>query len=473
VLANTGRFDRDAMRVPERVPITYTLLSVGAPRLRLLTPVYDEHRLTVAYLGGIIGPRGFRAMFGERADPHGTEAFILDGEGRPIFATGSGPLDFTRALGTPLRGSSMPFAHYRDRKGELVVGTSVAIPATGWTYLAEAPLAEALGPLQRLRSLSLGFAAGLCLLLVIAAWLAAGGIVAPVQRLVAATRRVGAGDLSVRVDERQDDEVGALAAAFNEMTSRLEQTSDRVRELHQREIERAQQLATLGELAAGVAHEIKNPVVGISNGLDLVRRRLDADPGLTPILEEMSRQSHRIELAVRDLLSFARPAVPQLATVSVNSVAQRAVRLVQPAAERAGVQLALSLDAAVPLVSVDEDLMAQALVNLLMNALQATPAGGGVVITSSTRGASVRLAVADTGRGITPGDLEQVFKPFFTTRHSGTGLGLSITRNVVERHGGRVEVETATGVGSTFTIVLPAAGPPAVPDAAPRAFEAV
>jgi signal transduction histidine kinase len=297
--------------------------------------------------------------------------------------------------------------------------------------------------------------------------------VAPVQRLVAATRRVGAGDLSVRVQERQDDEVGALATAFNEMTSRLEQTSDRVRELHQREIERAQQLATLGELAAGVAHEIKNPVVGISNGLDLVRRRLDEDPGLTPILEEMSRQSHRIELAVRDLLSFARPTMPQLATVSVNSVAQRAVRLVQPAAERAGVQLALSLDAGVPLVSVDEDLMGQALVNLLMNALQATPAGGGVVVTSSTRGASVRLAVADTGRGITPGDLEQVFKPFFTTRHSGTGLGLSITRNVVERHGGRVEVETATGVGSTFTIILPAAGPPPVPDAVPRACEAV
>ncbi|HSJ16007.1 MAG TPA: ATP-binding protein [Longimicrobiales bacterium] len=457
VLAHTGRLDREAMRVPERTPITFALLPGDSPRLRLLTPVRDEHRLTVAYLGGVIGPRGFRVMFGGPRSQGSLESFILDEQGRPIFSTSGGPLDFTQPLNTPLHGTAVPFAHYRNRAGEPVLGTAVRLPDVGWTYLAEAPLAEVLGPLQRLRSLSLAFAAGLCVLLVLTAWLVAGGIVAPVQRLVAAARRVGGGDLSARVDERHDGEVGALASAFNDMTARLEQTSARVRELHHAEIERAQQLATVGELAAGVAHEIKNPVVGIANGLDLVRRRLGTEPGLTPILEEMTRQSHRIELAVRDLLSFARPATPQLVAVDANAVVRRAVRLIQPAADRGGVQLAQTLDATLPRVRADEDLLVQALVNLLMNAVQATPSGGGVVITSSARAGSVRIAVADTGRGIAPADLEHVFKPFFTTRHSGTGLGLSITREVIERHGGRVEIDTASGVGSTFTIVLPLA----------------
>src|SRR5207245_593858 len=111
---------------------------------------------------------------------------------------------------------------------------------------------------------------------------------------------------------KQNDEIGELGAAFNEMTAELEDTTARVTELHHREIERASQLATVGELASGIAHEIRNPVVGVSNGLDLVRRRVGDDPTLRPITDEMARQLARIEQAMQELLTFARPATPTL-----------------------------------------------------------------------------------------------------------------------------------------------------------------
>ncbi|MEJ2185571.1 MAG: ATP-binding protein [Gemmatimonadota bacterium] len=225
--------------------------------------------------------------------------------------------------------------------------------------------------------------------------------------------------------------------------------------MHRREIERAQQLATVGELASGVAHEIKNPLVGISNGLDLVLRRVGEDDELAPIMTEMQHQLARIEAAIRDLLAFARPATPTLKPVPGNRIVERAARLVQPAAERDGVSLEVHLDEGSPQIQADEELIRQGLVNLLMNAVHAATPDGRVEVSLTHTGDQVEFQVRDNGRGITPVDLEHIFKPFYTTRHSGTGLGLSITREIVERHGGRIEVETRVGLGSTFTVVLP------------------
>jgi signal transduction histidine kinase len=461
LVVHTGRRDESAMRLPEQMPLTWSLLPGSSPRLRLLLPVRDAHRLTVGYLGGLIGNRGLGLMFDLPArSPGDIRSYILDPGGRLVHASG--------ALAAPASGSAanlIPaalsdgggFAHYRSAAGESVVGTLARVPDSDWRYLAEAPVDNVLAPLLRLRSLSLGFAAGLCVILLLTAWLVAGGIVAPVRRLVTAARLVGEGEPGVRVPAESADEIGELAMTFNEMTARLESASARVRELHQREIERAQQLATVGELASGVAHEIKNPVVGIAGGLDLVRRRLGRDAALSPILEEMSRQLKRIEGAVRDLLSYARPAAPSLTLVTVEHLVARATRLVQPAAEQAGVELLLRIAPDAPAIHADPELLTQSLVNLLMNAVQATSSGGSITVAGQRDGQAVRLEVADTGRGISADDLEHIFKPFFTTRHTGTGLGLSITRDIVERHGGRVEVQSKPGRGSTFTLLLPAA----------------
>jgi signal transduction histidine kinase len=141
--------------------------------------------------------------------------------------------------------------------------------------------------------------------------------------------------------------------------------------------------------------------------------------------------------------------------VAGNQVMQRALRLVQPAAANAGLSMEVRLDQDLPEVLLDEELMTQALVNVLMNAVQATPTGGKIIVRTRATEDHVEFSVSDTGRGIPPGDLEQIYKPFFTTRHSGTGLGLSITRETIGHHGGTIEVRSKVGRGTTFTITLP------------------
>ena len=429
----------------------------GSARFRLAVPIWGE-RGPVGLLCGVVGLGSMRSFL--RIPPHLTgviESFIVDARGRPVFVSHAhGPIDYARPLPTPLATAAPGrSAHYLDGQREEVVGTVVSIPGVPWRYITEVPAADALGPLWFLRWLSGVLELLLLLLLVFTAWFVARGMVAPIRRLVAATRRVAAGDLEARVAVHASDEIGELSTAFNDMAAELASASERVREMHRREIERAQHLATVGELASGVAHEIKNPVVGISNGLDLVRRRIHSDPAIEPIMEEMGRQLARIESAVRDLLTFARPATPTLAAVDPNELVRRAARLVLPQAEHAGVSIDFRLHPQPPELLLDEELLRQALVNLLMNAVQATPSGGRITLSTRLRPGVLELEVKDTGRGIMPQDLELIFKPFYTTRHSGTGLGLSISRDIVERHGGQVLVHSRVGVGSTFTFVLP------------------
>lgn len=431
----------------------------GEPRFRLCVPLRDAEGRPIGRLGGVIGQRGLATFLDIPEQLSGfLESYIVDEYGRPLFAShGHDSPDHSLPVSTPLRNMEpRAFARYTTDAGREVIATSVEIQGLTWRYIAQAPIAAALGPLRLLRGISVLLEAMLAVALVIGAWIVAGQIVAPVRRLVSAARRVGAGDLEVRVESAGRDEIGALGDAFNEMTRELADASERVQELHQREIQRAQQLATVGELASGVAHELKNPLVGVSNGMDLVRRRIGPNPAVEPIMEEMSRQLDRMHGAVRDLLAFARPAEPTLGPVDANHVLERTARLVGAAAERAGISPELSLTHPLPLILADEELLCQALVNLAMNAVQATGEGGKVIL-STHRGEErdVEIRIADTGRGIPPGELEHIFKPFHTTRHSGTGLGLSITKEIVERHGGRIGVQSRLGGGSAFSVHLP------------------
>lgn len=428
------------------------------PEFRLAVPILASDGRPVAYLGGTLP--GMRAHNFPQIAPHlagHVETFIVDEHGRPLWVSHPHTMvDYTVPLSTPLIG--MPpgaHAHYRDRLGVPVFGTVSLIPGYPWRFIAEMPEANAFGELQDLRDLSLILEVVFIVLLIATAWMVARDIVAPLRRLVDATRRVAKGDLDVRVVTRERDELGELARAFNEMTAALAQTTSRVRELHQREIERASQLATVGELASGIAHEIKNPVVGVSSGIDLVRRRVGHDAMLTPILDEMTRQLARVQQALQELLTYARPATPSFAPVSGSHVVERAIRLVQPRAEQAGVHIAAHTDLALPYVQADEEMLHQAVVNLLMNAIEATPAGGTITVATRRAGNQLEIEIADTGRGIAAAVLDHVFKPFFTTRHTGTGLGLSITHEIVHRHGGTVTLESREGAGTTVAVRLP------------------
>ena len=335
-----------------------------------------------------------------------------------------------------------------------VVGKAARIPEFSWIYLTEQPDAHALGALRRLRQASIYLALVFALLVVGAAWFVSGGIVAPVRRLVDATRRLGAGDLEARVDPVTPDEIGVLSAAFNEMAAELAQSASEVQGLHQREIERAGQLASVGELASGIAHEIKNPLVGASSGLDLLDQKLDQNLPTDDLRKQIRSELGRMDRAVRDLLSFARPREPRVGWVAPGLLVDRVVGLVRPQAEAAGVRVEEAATTTLERIRVDPELLTQALVNLAMNGIQAMNPGGVLTITTEKRDDEILIRVSDTGKGIPAAEIEEVFRPFFTAKHRGTGLGLAITRTIVERHGGRLEVESTPGVGSCFTLFL-------------------
>lgn len=430
----------------------------GRPVFRMSVSLRPASPVSGLRLGALMGPRGLGGVLD--IPPHlagSIESFVLDASGRPLFVSHPhGYVDYSVPLATAEGSADEPdLARYEDRQGQEVFGISVPIEGLGWRYRAEFPVADALGPLRLLRRVSLILGTVFGVAVVAAAWIVSGNIVAPVRNLAHAAERVGAGELSMRIEPGMDDEIGDLGRAFDRMTANLEEAKKREEELHSKEIRRAQQLATVGELASGVAHEIKNPVAGIAGGLDLVSRRLGDDETLRPILDEMSIQIDRIGVAVRDLLTFARPTEPKRAPANPNLIVHRALTLVQPAAEKARVELrSEQIEAPVP-VRVDGELIRQALVNLIVNALQATPAEGSVTVSLEQTEGETIFRVTDTGKGIPPEQLQDIFRPFYTTRHAGSGLGLSISRDIAERHGGRISVESAVGRGSTFTFRVP------------------
>jgi hypothetical protein len=246
-----------------------------------------------------------------------------------------------------------------------------------------------------------------------------------------------------------------LSTAFNEMASELEKSATEVEELHQREIERAAQLASVGELAAGVAHEIKNPLAGVFSGIDLLDQRLDQKLPTEDIRRQIRSELRRMDRAVRDLLSYARPREPRVGWVAPDLLVTRVAGLVRPQAEAAGVRVEERTTSVTERVRVDPELLTQALVNLALNGIQAMDAGGLLTISTSEKDNEILIGVTDTGKGIPDSEIKKIFRPFFTAKHRGTGLGLAITRTIVERHGGRLEVESTPGVGSRFTLILP------------------
>jgi signal transduction histidine kinase len=217
---------------------------------------------------------------------------------------------------------------------------------------------------------------------------------------------------------------------------------------------RAAQLASAGELASGIAHEIKNPLIGVASGVDLLERRLNDDPKSATVLGQMREQLKRIESAIRDLLSYAQPKKPRLIWTAPDQLVDRVVALIGSQAETAGVSIEKRVGGDARKIHVDPELMTQALVNLTLNGIQALGPGGVVGISTECVNGEVRISVSDTGAGIPKDRIEEIFRPFFTTKHQGTGLGLAITRGIVERHGGRLEVGSEEGQGSQFTLVF-------------------
>jgi hypothetical protein len=364
-------------------------------------------------------------------------------------------VDYSQRMPSPLvdlpPGSSERYINY---DGVEVIGISLPIRGIPWLYIAEVPVLTAFGQLRSLRLLSVALAGVFALALVGIVWVVAGSIVSPLRRLVSAAEGIRAGDLDARVRVDSDDELGELSETFNQMAEGLRESTSQIHELHQQDMRRAAQLASVGELAAGIAHEIKNPLAGASSGVDMLEQELPGTPSSESLLRQVREQLRRIESAIRDLLLYARPKQPMVGWAAPRQLVERSVALVGPQAEAARVRIEQNAVSVTKRVRVDPELLTQALVNLSLNGIQAMPGGGALTFGLEPTNGEIRITVSDTGTGIPEDAMTEIFRPFFTTKHRGTGLGLAITRSIVERHGGRLEVESTPGHGSTFALVL-------------------
>jgi signal transduction histidine kinase len=227
-------------------------------------------------------------------------------------------------------------------------------------------------------------------------------------------------------------------------------------------LERQQKLATLGTLAAGIAHEIRNPLTSLKARLYTLEKHLHTVPAARKDTDIISAEISRLERIVRDVLSFARPSDPKLETIAAETVIREVQGLMSPDLKRRGVQLAVQSSPEF-LIRADSGHLKQVLVNLVRNAAEAMEGAGTVTLrTRAARAAlggheteAVVLEVADDGKGISPEVEKRLFDPFFSTKETGTGLGLPIAARIVERHGGVLQYQTRPGHGTTFGVVLP------------------
>jgi len=305
----------------------------------------------------------------------------------------------------------------------------------------------------------------------------------PVKELMAGTRKVAGGDLAHRLPVRTRDELGLLAESFNTMTADLalareeltawartleDRVERKTRELRQAQafLVSSEKMASLGKLAATVAHEVNNPLAGILTYARLSMKKLDKVPmeeatrqGLAEPLKIIERESRRCGEIMKNLLTFARQAPPRREPNDLNLLADRAHVLVRHQLELQGIELESRLDPELPSIECDPGQIQQALLILLVNAAEAMPHGGHLRIATEWDAVrdEARIRISDEGVGITPDALPHIFEPFFTTKEHQhrTGLGLAVAHSIIEQHGGAITVQSVPEQGTEFTIALP------------------
>lgn len=335
--------------------------------------------------------------------------------------------------------------------------------------------------------------------------LAAGGAILmvrlverPVAGLMRAMAKVEGGDLEVRATLERRDEVGRLAENFNAMVEKLKAARAEIEGYHRQRLDRAERLATLGEMAASLAHEIKNPLAGIAGAVQVMADEMPEADSRKEIMHEILTQVHRLDRTVQDLLAFARPGQPEVEPCDIHQILDRVLILLAEDPEAKRMRVVRAYQPGIPRLDADGKQLRQVFLNLILNAVQAMPGGGSVTIATrrcdggqlvessrsqlgGTRnpggsdeltdrqsdhstnrlaeGGWVEVAVTDTGPGIPPGILKDIFTPFVTTKRRGTGLGLSVSRRIVEDHGGWITAESPPGQGATFRVRLPLGAP--------------
>ncbi len=285
-------------------------------------------------------------------------------------------------------------------------------------------------------------------------------ILKPLRLMAVAAKQIARGNLNHRINVDTRDELGELAAAFNTMASSLKERDEQLKEFTRQQIMRSERLATLGQLSAGVAHEINNPLTGVLTYVRLIIKRLDkrsdSDGEFRRYLDKVEKETERVSTIVKNLLDFARQRDPNLKSVDVNMVISESLDLLEHKIRLQNVEVEKYL-AILPRVTADFSQLQQVFMNLIINAIEAMEHGGKLVIKTLYDEASkmVEIEFTDTGIGIPKENLPKIFEPFYTTKSKGTGMGLAVVFGIIAQHKGEIDVQSETNKGTTFEIRLP------------------
>lgn len=394
---------------------------------------------------GVILKSSKRRMMGQKVEPDVEKYFLREEFRKPIKRMGGGVF-------------SVLFPIENDARCFRCHGSIVKINGILAVDVSMAHIREQIGDFSKNMLLSgLGVAA---LLSVALALFLTRYVTNPIQDLITAMERAEQG-FKARVTVKSADDIGRLGEAFNELIAKLEQAHKQIEQCHFEQMTRADRLASIGELAAGIAHEIKNPLAGIAGVIQVFKNELPVGDHKKIVLEEVLSQVERIDKAVRNLLSFARPPEPNMTLVDINDLVNRLLDFLSPQFAKYSITAERRLAPELPWLTLDPDLFQQALINIALNAVQAMPLGGKFSVeTKSTKPSennpgSVEMTFNDTGKGIPLENRSRIFNPFFTTRQQGTGLGLSITQRIIKQHNGEIHFTSVPGEGSTFKITFP------------------
>ena len=336
---------------------------------------------------------------------------------------------------------------------------AVAVPfgnGQGYSILFRA-LDEVDTGVDVIRRAVLGAAGGTIILAVLLSLWLSGRVSRPIRNLRDAAEQFGAGNLEKRAKVHSSDELGQLGIAFNNMADNLNKSRTELIEAQERLI-RVERLAAIGELSAGVAHELRNPLGAIKNATYYIKGKLQGsdlvkdEPKVGEFLSIMNEEIETSNQIITDLMDFSRVNPPNLAPSKLETVFDEALARLEV---KGNVEVVKEFDSSLPEVAVDAEQLRRAFGNLIKNADEAMPEGGTLTVTSKAANGFVELQFRDTGKGISEADLSRVFDPLFTSKPRGIGMGLAIVNTIIERHKGNIELTSKQGEGTTFTIRIP------------------
>ncbi|WP_420472628.1 sensor histidine kinase [Noviherbaspirillum sp. ST9] len=334
--------------------------------------------------------------------------------------------------------------HLVSPRGKLIAGPEIY---PGWQPMLQVEPSQLLEPFDRARrALFIAALVGAVLIVILFTRMSTR-LRQRVGQLLAGANAISSGRLEYRIADHGEDEIATVSRAFDAMAQRLEQ--------HLARIVRMEKLAVLGEFATNIAHEVRNPLAAVKTTVQALSRR-EADERRLQLLTDVESEIDRLARVVSQLLDFGRPRPPVPEEVGVRDILRRVMLLLEPEADNRKVSLSAQGDSDIVIIA-DADHVVQILLNLGMNALQASEAGGAVVLRATRETSMAVLEVSDQGHGIPDDVLPRVTDPFFTTKSKGMGLGLSISRQLAEINGGRLDIRSTPGSGTSVRVFFPLA----------------